>query len=451
MSPQVPPGWSLRLVDLLGAPLHEVTEAHVERLVTGAVREDADLDFKQERYGNSDGAKRELAGDLAAMANDRGGLLVIGVRDEDDVAVEWTPVELVDGEEARIRQIAASNIAPHLTFDVRVVASEDDPTRGYYLVIVPPSSLRPHAVRKDRDLRYPRRDGTTTRWLSEPEVADLYRDRFSVASGQTGRLSEILDDGLGAMDLSEEAFIAVALVPTGPGSMPIDLARVAAVGEWARGEIGPARWFEGFFDAQAPPAAPGVAAHRVTLTTIYESNAPPGWIYAELYDDGAGFACHRLTDPRSGWSGPQPGTWIWNLGLLYNAARCLLLLGRHAGENCGAWGDALIEARVVSAAPSRLAYLGPQNHAEEIAGGRELPTPVVSRHTGVVEGLARPGSPLLATTRLLATDLFHAYGSPEVRYITPDGRLRWRHIDGGPELRAWAEARGVVLTDETVE
>lgn len=258
MSPQAPPGWSLRLVDLLGAPLHEVTEAHLERLVTGAVREDADLDFKQERYGNSDGAKRELAGDLAARANDRGGLLVIGIRDEDDVAVERTPVELVDGEEARIRQIAASNIAPHLTFDVRVVASEDDPTRGYYLVIVPPSSLRPHAVRKDRDLRYPRRDGTTTRWLSEPEVADLYRDRFSVASGQTGRLSEILDDGLGAMDLSDEAFLAVALVPTGPGSMPIDLARVDAVGEWVRKEIGAPLWFEGFFDRTGPVREPGV-------------------------------------------------------------------------------------------------------------------------------------------------------------------------------------------------
>src|SRR5215217_7364357 len=152
MSPTAPPGWSLRLVDLLGVPLDEVAEEHLERLVTGGVREDADLDFKQERYGNTDQAKRELAGDLAAMANDRGGLLVIGIGDEDDVAVERTPVELVEGEEARIRQIAASNIAPRLTFDVRVIPSEDDPTCGYYLIIVPPSSLRPHAVRKDRDL-----------------------------------------------------------------------------------------------------------------------------------------------------------------------------------------------------------------------------------------------------------------------------------------------------------
>lgn len=454
MPPEIPAGWSLRLVDLLGARLDEAAEEHLERLVAGGVREDADLDYKQQRYGNSDQAKRDLAGDLAAMANGRGGLIIIGIRDDNDVAAELTPVELVDGEEARIRQTAASNIAPHLAFDVRTVPTVDDLARGYYLVTIPPSSLRPHAVRKDRDLRYPLRDGTTTRWLSEPEVADLYRDRFTVAAGQAGRIDEILDDGLAPMDLSEEAFLAVALVPTGAGSMPIDLERVAAVGQWAREQVGPANWFEGFFDAQAPPGAPGVGAHRVTLTTIYGTEKPPAWLYAELYDDGAGFACTRLTDPRRAWSGDHPGTWISNEGLLFELGRSLLLLGRHAGENCGAWGDALIEARVVSADRSRLAYLGPHNHPEPVAGGSELPTPVaaVSRHTAVVDGLARLGEQLLATTRLVATDLFHAYGSPEVRQITPDGRLRYRHFRGGEaQLRPWAESRSLEVTDETVE
>ncbi len=119
-------GWSLRLVDLLGAPLDEVTEENLARLPTGAVREDADLDFKQQRYGNSDQARRDLAGDLAAMANGRGGLIVIGIRDEGDVAGGLAPVELLDGEEARIRQVAAGNVAPHLQFDVRLVPSTDD-------------------------------------------------------------------------------------------------------------------------------------------------------------------------------------------------------------------------------------------------------------------------------------------------------------------------------------
>jgi predicted HTH transcriptional regulator len=80
------------------------------------------------------------------MANERGGVIIIGIRDENDVAVEVTPVELRDGEEARIRQIAAENIAPHLTFDVLVIENASGATHGYYLLIVSPSTLRPHAV-----------------------------------------------------------------------------------------------------------------------------------------------------------------------------------------------------------------------------------------------------------------------------------------------------------------
>jgi hypothetical protein len=329
------PGWALRLADIFGARIDELTEADLERVVSGRVREDRDLDFKEDRYGGSDGAKRELAADLAALANERGGVIVIGVRDENDVAVGRTPVELVEGEEGRIRQTAASNIAPHLAFDVGVVESLEQPGCGYYLFVVPPSDLRPHAVRKDRDLRYPRRDGTTTRWLSEPEVADTYRSRFTRAGDQAGRVGQVLDEGLAAMNVSEEPFIAVGLVATGTGSMSINLATVDVLAGWAK-DHGPARWFEGFFDRQAPPVA-GVAAHRVTLRTVYDTDTRPASQYAELYDDGAGFACTRLFDPRRAWQGAtEEGSWIANEDLLYGLARCLLLLGRHAGDNCGA-------------------------------------------------------------------------------------------------------------------
>jgi len=361
------PGWALRLTDLLGARPDDIEEENLSRLVHGGVREDADLDFKRERYGDTDSAKRELAGDVAAMANYRGGLIIIGVRDENDVAVELTAVELVDGEEARIRQIAAGNIAPHLTFEIRVVVSEDDPSRGYYVLIVPPSTMRPHAVRQDRNLRFPRRDGTTTRWLSEPEVADAYRDRYRIATDQATRVAHVREEGLGAMDLSGDAFVAVAMVPTGRGSMAIDLARVRTIEEWAR-ELGPPNYFEGFFPRDVPPAA-GVGAHRVILTSIFERDHRPSWQYAELYDDGTGFACRRLTDPRTGPKGERPGSWVLNEALVWDLGRCLHLLGRHAAENCGAWGDALLDARVVGQ-NMRLAHLhrmGGFGHAEEIA------------------------------------------------------------------------------------
>src|SRR4051794_16870617 len=99
MASQSPPGWTIRLQDLLGSPVGELGEVHLDRLVSDGVREDSDIDFKQTLYGNTDQERRELAADIAAMANDRGGLIAIGIRDENDVAIELTPVELVDGEE----------------------------------------------------------------------------------------------------------------------------------------------------------------------------------------------------------------------------------------------------------------------------------------------------------------------------------------------------------------
>ena len=423
MSPEASAGWSLRIAELLGVRPDEAEEEHLNRLVEGGVREDADLDFKQERYGNKDSERRELAGDIAAMANDRGGLIVIGLRDENDVAVDLTSVAL-DGEEGRIRLIAATNLAPPVAFKVRPVSSRADPARGYYLIIVPPSTLRPHAVRADRNLRYPRRDGSTTRWLSESEVADMYRDRFRVAATQADRVTRILEDGLGAMDLSEDAFVASALVPTGSGSMSIDLARTRAMEQWAM-DLAPAWYDGGLFDKhQAPPSA-GVGAHRVTLTMIHETDRPPSLAYAELYDDGAGFACVRLPDPRPGWGGQRQDTWVLNERLLGGLARCLYLLGRHAAENCGAWGDALAEARVVGRRQMRLAYPHPMAGSQAVERGRALSLAIESHRTVLLDALAKVGPSSCRRPASSPPTTFTPSARPRCGSSTPTGASAW--------------------------
>ena len=171
------------------------------------------------------------------------------------------------------------------------------------------------------------------------------------------------------------------------------------------------------------------------------------------YDDGSGFACHVLIDPRE-INRPgveREGQWILNEDLLWHVGRCLHILGRHAAENCGAWGDALVEVRIVGK-EMRLAYfhrMAPGTLAQEIDGTRPLDG-AVSRHTVVVDAIATAGQGLTAATRLVATDLFHAFGSPEVRQIAADGTLRAAHLGGDGGLRAWAEAHGSPVTDDAV-
>jgi Putative DNA-binding domain len=442
--PATTPGWASRLADVLGAPPTEVTEEHLRTMVDNAVREDADLEFKEAPYGKSDSERREFAGDIAAMANDRGGLIVIGMRDQDDAAAELTPVELVDGEEGRLRQTAASNLAPYVSFEIVVVPSSDDPGRGYYLLAVPPSSLRPHAVRQDRNLRYPRRDGTTTRWLSETEVADMYRDRFRIATDQSERVASVLEDGLGAMDTRDDAFLAVGLAPTAPGYMSIDRARVRAVEQWAI-ELGRRNYWRGFFFEQPSVR---VGARRLRVGPI--GNRPPNWVYLELHSDGSAFAGVRLVDPRQSQREPI-GILVLNETLLWDIARCLRVVGRHATDHTGVWGDVLVEACVIGS-EMQLSYLDQWGaSAHPIEGGQTLDGPLASRHTLVVDALVAADQDLLASTRLVASDLFNAFGSAEVLQITPNGTLRIRHIHGDhADIRRLAEQGGAEITEEPV-
>jgi Putative DNA-binding domain len=84
------------------------------------VREDADLDFKQEGYGNSDSTRREMAADIAAMANERGGLIIIGIRG--DCGHRWRLRSLVTrGAEAT--DGAARRRVQRLSYNVRAASS----------------------------------------------------------------------------------------------------------------------------------------------------------------------------------------------------------------------------------------------------------------------------------------------------------------------------------------
>src|SRR5207253_1812836 len=80
------PGSSSSLRDLLGAPLTK-SVPDIRALPARQVREAAELDFKETLYGTSDADKRELAADIALMRNGRGGVIVLGVKDESGVAV----------------------------------------------------------------------------------------------------------------------------------------------------------------------------------------------------------------------------------------------------------------------------------------------------------------------------------------------------------------------------
>src|SRR3954454_13275286 len=90
--------WETRLAPLLGGPPALVEYAHLTALVDAATEEDPQLDFKAGLYGTSGSYRREMAADIAAMANDRGGVILLGVAETDGVATGLPGVEISDAE-----------------------------------------------------------------------------------------------------------------------------------------------------------------------------------------------------------------------------------------------------------------------------------------------------------------------------------------------------------------
>lgn len=433
----------LRLRDLVGSAPDQWTEKDLASFVRDSVREDEDLDFKRDLYPNSDKGKRELAADLASFANHRGGVIVIGIEDQDDAACALSPVEIVNGEEARVRQTAAGNIFPYLPIEIHAIACDSCPAKGFLVLVVPSSPLRPHAVRKGIDLRYPRRDGTTTRWLSEAEIADQYRSRFRAIADQTTKLSSVVEQGMAAMKLNPDAaHLAVGLVPNSPGSMELGFDRIREIEKWTVEDC-PAYW-RGFFKDH-PNGRSGI--RKVRLGNLAKRELP-GENYAELHTDGSGFGCDLVgrCDPRTAEE-LSPPCLIHGAWLLWSTAQSLRLLGRHAAENTGSWGDAIVEMRLLGG-NLFLTRPDPRGIRSESWNAIPINGPVISSHTVSIQTLIGSDQDLLATARLVATDLFNGFGAAEVREVDRDGRIRLNYVVDQSAIQRMANQAGVDISHE---
>jgi hypothetical protein len=124
-----------------------------------------------ERSKNSD-----IAVDVAAMATD-GGIIIYGVLENKEKATFMaTPISLV-GVKDRISEIISSNIREEVSFDVRLLPLEGDPSTGFVVVEVPASVRAPHMVEVRGEHRFYGRVPGGNRPLTESRIAALYERR----------------------------------------------------------------------------------------------------------------------------------------------------------------------------------------------------------------------------------------------------------------------------------
>jgi hypothetical protein len=445
---------SARLEALLGSDLEQVHHSQLMTLISNQVAEAFDLDFKSEMYGLSDRDKRDAATDVAALANTAGGLLILGVEEDNQARASAAPgVVLSEADERRIRQIVGSHVVPMPVIDVLRIP---DPARtgyGLVLIAVPRSPFAPHAVLVNEGLRYPKRNGPTTRYLSEPEVADAYRERFAAAHRQVDRVREIEADALHRLATTDDqVWIVVSLVPDLPGELVIDQTALSA----ARTEL----------IGQGPLIMPtsvhwlrvSIGRRRLLADGTRDNSRLARYLSTDLHHDGAGVfgASVLIRGPSEVASTTgEPEARLVNDELVVNGILSgLRFLARYARDRAAAGGNALIRAQLYPVGPQQPLRLGYRRSGFVDSLGTRIMTDAValSERVAPLDGVAAGGPDLVSATYLLASDVFQEFGWAEAAQLTRDGgvRLPYWNRDWQPHVGQWAAIAGIGTTEETL-
>jgi hypothetical protein len=168
LSPEAP-RWTPRNETALGDAIRQ-----------GLLEESHYLDLKREIPAGGSHNK-ELARDLASFAVD-GGTVIIGIEEDKQArSLRLTPQPLL-GLAERIEAVARLIPDPPLAVLCRPIPSDQDPSLGYLVAHIPPSSVAPHMV----DHRYLGRGDKAKQYLSDPEVRRLHeKHRGTEADGLT--------------------------------------------------------------------------------------------------------------------------------------------------------------------------------------------------------------------------------------------------------------------------
>lgn len=148
---------------------------HELELAIGSLSESEFLDFKQDL---APGKKlNDIAKDAAAMSL-QGGVILIGVAEQSNLATAITPISLAGAVE-RIRQSIDARVTPRLGVEIETLTKNEGDADGVIVMVVPVSWSAPHQY----DYRFPARSGPTTRWLNNSELGVVFERRTVLQRG----------------------------------------------------------------------------------------------------------------------------------------------------------------------------------------------------------------------------------------------------------------------------
>ncbi len=445
-----------RLTKLFGCPVDQLDEAAIRNAITSRVPENDELDFKREHHDDPD----ELAKDVAALANDLGGVLILGVADDRAEASFANPVDISDDKQRHITTVINSRIRPFVS-GVRIHAV---PTArrgyGFLLIIVPQSSEAPHAIIDPGGpaLRYPVRDGTTTRWLGEHELSTRYADRFQARSGAESRMDQVHSEGLSRIAHWRSPWLAVSVMPIVLGDRGVGSERVAAEIRFTQSVWSPVP-MSPFHGA---PMRAGRA--RAILTEHINYAGRSEHPHAELHYNGAGFAASdRIYRPAGdplliGAGGDPHADAVLQDALEIQLLALLWMLAQHAADT-GATSELLVRAHLLLRKQTGDGAITPAQMCEpfpmradswdqyQVVHGsftfREQTHPVDT--TVFLDDLVSDEHRAVQVAYDIAADMVGDFGVSEPMILRSDGQLNVHRLytPRRDSIAAWAQARGL--------
>lgn len=214
---------------LTKANFDSVNESDLAELVNAQVPEGMILEYKKELYGNSDSDKKELLKDVSALANTKGGHLVIGIEEKDGVANSISPMSDFnpDSELLRMEQIVRSGIEPPI-IGIRMRAISLKEGGNAIVSRIPKSWVGPHRVVAKGHNRFYLRNSAG---VFEPGIEELRSMFIQTASileqaklFRDSRIAEISTAG-GLRPLVGNGRLFIHIVPTASlsGLVSLDL------------------------------------------------------------------------------------------------------------------------------------------------------------------------------------------------------------------------------------
>jgi hypothetical protein len=130
---------------IFSKPIEQLQAVDLEALITSRARENIALEFKGEMYGPKDADIREMLRDITSIANAEGGVLILGIEEDDEGgAIKLRPIRDAEVQANRLLGSCASNIAERIP-GLRAVPVPIQ--AGHAIVVrIPRSYRRPHMI-----------------------------------------------------------------------------------------------------------------------------------------------------------------------------------------------------------------------------------------------------------------------------------------------------------------